>query len=79
MNKETTTGGANVNSDADHLKHGTAPNHSVGAASSAASVPRIQQESRSDQEQEGVQNPAGDTRDVSREPVHNPPGETQEG
>lgn len=27
------------------------------------------QTSRSDQEQEGVQNPAGDTRDVSREPV----------
>ena len=41
------------------------------SAQTAASnlVPQTQQESRSDQEQEGRQNPAGDTRDVSREPV----------
>lgn len=31
--------------------------------------PQTEQESRSDQEQEGTQNPAGDTREVSREPV----------
>ena len=33
--------------------------------------PMPQQDSRSDQEQEGRQNPAGDTRDVSRQPVDN--------
>jgi hypothetical protein len=35
------------------------------------SIPTIQQDSRSDQEQEGQQNPAGDTRDVDRIPVDN--------
>ena len=33
-------------------------------------VPQAQRESRRDQEQEGTQNPTGDTRDVSREPVN---------
>jgi hypothetical protein len=52
------------------MKKETNKQRAVKSAPTASSpIPNAQQESRSDQEQEGTQNPAGDTRDVSREPV----------
>ncbi len=70
MKKETNTGDVQVESGAGHRKPVPGRQRSVNSAPTVpASIPNTQQESRSDQEQEGTQNPAGDTRDVSREPV----------
>ncbi len=68
MNKETNIADSRVKDGSDHSKHGSAtPQRSGGTTP----IPKTQRESRSDQEQEGTQNPAGDTRDVNREPVCN--------
>ena len=45
-------------------------NSKPGTNSNSQELP--QKRARSDQEQEGRQNPAGDTRDVDREPVARP-------
>ncbi|MES2627171.1 MAG: hypothetical protein V4628_17930 [Pseudomonadota bacterium] len=70
MNKEIDEDKTQVKSSSDQRKAGR-PSKSTSERSAPVTnpVPQAQKESRSDQEQEGTQNPAGDTRDVSREPV----------
>ena len=57
-------------------KSGQLQNIDTQPGQNGSSQERPQQKSRSDQEQEGIQNPAGDTRHVDREPVDRP-GDTQ--
>jgi hypothetical protein len=71
MNKEVKAGESHVESDSNRHKHLRPNQQSSGGSAQRAEnpIPQTQEGARSDQEQVGRQNPAGDTRDVSREPV----------
>jgi hypothetical protein len=74
MNKETSADDAHVESGSDHPKR---VRPVQGSSARSAPISKRQEQSRSDQEQEGMQNPAGDTREVSREPVDHASDQTE--